>query len=167
MAELAEADKERIVVLFGRFKRPAEIVTIMAEEHGVETNVDQVLRYNPQHASFRADRDKWEPIFNAAREAYITDLKQVVVANQSWRLNELHDLYEKAKKTKNFKLAGEFLEQIARECGGSLTNTRELKVEDGRRAREMDTEDRRSLLGSIIAEELAKRAEQKAQETKH
>jgi hypothetical protein len=165
VAELAEADKERIVVLLGRFKRPVDVVQIMLEEHGVEVTHDQVTRYNPQHAAFRADRDKWEPIFNAAREAYVTDIKAVVVANQSFRLNELHDLYKRAKSGKNYKLAADLLEQIARETGGALTNQRELTV-NGNKARNMDSDDRRSLLGSLIAEELSKRAEQQAA-TKH
>lgn len=167
MAELSDADKERIVVLLGRFKKPADIVAIMREEHGVETDVDQVTRYNPQHTGFRAERDRWEPIFNAARDAYINDLKQVIVANQSWRLNELNDLYDRAKKAKNYKLAAELLEQISRECGGSFTNQRELKV-DGRRAREMNTEDRAAMLGSIIAEAMDKAKQtQPEQPTKH
>lgn len=154
MAELSEADKERIVVLLGRFKRPAEVVAIMAEEHLVETDIKQVITYDPTKATFRADREKWEPIFNAAREAYTTDLKQVVVANQSWRLNELHDLYERAKKLKNFKLAAELLEQIARECGGALTNTRELNVNN---ARTMSSEDRAAALGALLGEAMDKR----------
>lgn len=160
LAELSEGDKERIVVLLAQFKRPAEVAAIMREEHGLDLGtpkeaVDQVMRYDPTRATFRADREKWGPIFEAAREAYTTDLKQVVVANQSWRLNELHDLYTRAKGLKNFKLAAELLEQIAKECGGALTNSRELNVNNN--ARTMSSEDRAAALGSLLAEALDKR----------
>jgi SLT domain-containing protein len=84
-------------------------------------------------------------------------VKLVPVANQAFRLNELHDLYKKAKKAKNMKLAADLLEQIAREVGGVLTNSRELNINDARRAKDMTPEDRRTMLGSIIAEELAKK----------
>jgi hypothetical protein len=164
VAVLTEQHKEAIVLQFARFKRPAEVVAFMKEDCDLELSIQQVRTYDPTHPQFEADRDKWEPIFLAAREAYIVDLKQVVVANQAWRLNELHDLYNRAKKAKNVKLAADLLEQIAREVGGSLTNARELKVDD-RRAKDLDSDDRRQLLGSIIAEELAKRREEAPQPT--
>jgi hypothetical protein len=172
VAVLSEPHKEAIVVQLARFRRPAEVVAFMRDEHELELTVQQVRTYDPTNPRFEADRDKWEPIFAAAREAYIADMKQVTVANQAFRLNELHDLYGKAKASKNYKLAAELLEQIARECGGVLTNRRELDVSDSRRARDMSTDDRRALLGSIIAEELARQsalpADQKPQPvTKH
>lgn len=164
MAVLTEQDKEAMILQFARFKRPAEVVAFMKEERGVEMDVQQARTYDPTNPRFEADRDKWEPIYLAAREAYITDMKQVAVANQAFRLNELHDLYNRAKTAKNYKLAADLLEQIARECGGALTNQRELNVSDNR-AKNMNSDDRKALLGAIIAEELAKRKEQ--QPTKH
>lgn len=165
MAVLTEADKEAIVILLARFKRPAEVVAIMREEQELELTVQQVRTYDPTNPRFEADRDKWEPIFNAAREAYTSDIKQVVVANQSFRLNELHDLYNRAKKAKNLKLAAELLEQIARECGGALTNSREVNIND-QRPRSMSQEDRAQLLGSMIAEAMSRQATQTGTETK-
>lgn len=166
MAVLTEAQKEAIVVQLARYRRPAEVAEFMREEHELELTVQQIRTYDPTNLRFEADRDKWEPIFLAAREAYITDVKQVAVANQAFRLNELHDLYSKAKKAKNWKLAADLLEQIAREVGGAMTNSRELTVSDGRRARDMSDEDRVAMLGSIIAEARAAR-DQEQQTTKH
>lgn len=166
MAELTEAEKEQIVLYLARYKRHAEVVELMRDEHEVATTVQQVRNYDPTHPRFEASRDKWEPIFLAARDAYIHDLKQVAVANQAFRLNELHDLYAKAKKQKNYKLASELLEQIAREVGGALTNTRELNVNDARKARDMSSEDRAAVLGTIIAEEMQRRKDL-PQATKH
>jgi hypothetical protein len=66
------------------------------------------------------------------------------------------------------KLAAELLEQISRECGGAFTNERHVNVADARKAREMSTEDRVALLGSIIGEALDKKKQQEAsQPTKH
>jgi hypothetical protein len=157
VAVLSEPHKEEIVIQLARFRRPAEVVEYMRDEHEIELTVQQVRTYDPTNPRFEADRDKWPPIFEAARKAYIEDVKLVPVANQAFRLNELHDLYKKAKKAKNMKLAADLLEQIAREVGGVLTNSRELNINDARRAKDMTPEDRRTMLGSIIAEELAKK----------
>jgi hypothetical protein len=153
-------DKEQIVVLLGQNKRPFEVVAIMREERGVETSVDQVLTYDPRSSRFKADREKWTPIFEAAVEAYANDIKAVVVAKQTWRLNELHDLYKKAKAAKNIKLAAELLEQIARETGGNFTNARELNINDARKARELSPEDRAAALGALLSEAIAVKREQ-------
>lgn len=168
MAVLTDDFKREIVLQLARFRRPAEVVEYMRDVHDIEVTVQQVRTYDPTNPRFEADRDKWEPVFNAAREAYTSDIKQVVVANQSWRLNELHDLYAKAKKAKNHKLCADLLEQISRECGGAFTNSRELNVNDARKPANMDSEDRKAMLGAIIGEAIDKLKEQQgAQPTKH
>lgn len=155
MAVLSEAHKEAIVIQLAHFRRPAEVVEFMREHHELDLTVQQVRTYDPTNPRFEADRDKWPPIFEAAREAYITNVKAIPIANQAFRLNELADLYDKAKKQKNYKLAAELAEQAAREVGGVLTNSRELNINDGRKAREMSPEDRAAALGAIISDAMA------------
>jgi hypothetical protein len=162
MAELAEADKERIVLLLARFKRPAEVVAIMAEEFGVETTVQQVRTYDPTNPRFEAS-EKWRPIFEAARKAYIEDVSIVPVASQGYRLQLLQEGIDAAKKVKNWGMVASLTEQAAKEVGGVLTNERNLRVDDSRRQRvaDMTPEDRRLALAEIIrvaAEKIAEKA---------
>lgn len=157
MAEFSETDKERIVILLARFKRPAEVVAIFKEEFGIETDVQQVRIYDPTHPQFRAG-EKWRPIFEAARKEYIEDVSKVPVANQAYRLNLLQEGIEAAKKAKNWKLVAELSEQASKEAGGVFTNVRDLNVNDSRqRARDMTHEDRLAYLASVLTEALDKR----------
>jgi hypothetical protein len=122
-----------------------------------------------RRASHFAAGDKWREIFAAAREDYLTNVKAVPIANQGFRLQLLSEGIEAARKSKNWKLVAELTEQAAKEVGGVLTNSRELNINDGRKARDLDSEDRKMLLGSIIAEavEARKQKEQGQQPTKH
>src|SRR3954469_12946036 len=134
VAELSNAHKEAIVVALARFRSPSEVAALMRADFGLDLGehaVQQIVKYDPTRPAFEAG-DKWRAIFDLAREAYSKDMEKVIVANQAWRLNELHDLYNLAKKAKNTKLAADLLEQIARECGGVMTNSRELTVNDKR-----------------------------------
>jgi hypothetical protein len=164
VAVLTEQHKEAIVLQFARFKRPAEVVAFMKEDCDLELSIQQVRTYDPTHPQFEADRDKWEPIFNWRR-----------ARRTSWTSSRWSSPIRRGGSTScGTSTTGEegqerearrgLLEQIAREVGGSLTNARELKVDD-RRAKDLDSDDRRQLLGSIIAEELAKRREEAPQPT--
>ncbi len=157
MAEFSDEDKERIVLLLARFKRPAEVVAIFKEEFGIETDVQQVRTYDPTHPRYEAG-EKWRPIFEAARKEYIEDVSKVPVANQAFRLNLLQEGIEAARKAKNWKLVAELAEQASKEAGGVFTNVRELGINDNRqRARDMSSEDRLAFLAGVLTEALDKR----------
>lgn len=160
MAELSEPHKEQIVVLLAHFRGAAEVAVAMKNDHGLELTVQQIVKYDCAKPSYEAG-EKWRPIFEAARQAYLEDVKTVPAANQGYRLQMLQEGIEAARKAKNWKLLSDLLEQAAKEVGGVLTNTRELNVNDSRRVKDMSSEDRKAMLGSILAEELAKAEERK------
>jgi hypothetical protein len=155
VAELTEFEKEEIVTLLARFKRHAEVVEAMREAHELELTVQQIRTYDPTHGRCVASQ-KLRSLFEEQRKAYIEDVSKVPAANQGFRLNELNDLYERAKKAKNLKLAAELMEQISKEVGGIFTNVRDLNLNDGRgRARDLSPEERRELLAGKMADALA------------
>jgi hypothetical protein len=165
VAELSDQHKERIVVLLARYRLPSEVAVQMKDDFGLELTVQQIVKYDPSRPVYEAG-EKWRPIFEVARQDYLENVKAVPVANQGWRLQTLQDGIEAAKKAKNWRMVADLLEQAAKEVGGVLTNSRELNISDGRRAREMTTEDRAALLGSIVAEAMEARKQQQPT-TKH
>lgn len=156
MAELTDQIKEGIVIQLARFRRPAEVSVWVREEFGIdlgENAVQQIVKYDPTRPAFDAG-EKWRPIFEAAREDYLTNVKAVPAANQGYRLSILQRGIEDAVSKKNWRLAADLTEQAAKEVGGALTNERNVNVNN---VRTMSAEDRASLLGSIIGEAIDKR----------
>jgi hypothetical protein len=75
------------------------------------------------------------------------------IANQSFRLAELTDLYRKAKKSKNHVLAAALMKQAAEEVGGAFTNERNVKLT---KDTPEDADDRRRMVKDMLAEALGK-----------
>jgi hypothetical protein len=168
MAELTRIHKEMIVVLLAQFRSPAVVAAQMREEHGVEVPIQQIVKYDPSRPSFEAG-DNWRAIFDATRRAYLNDVLSVPIAHQAYRLNVLQEALEAARRARNWRLLRELLEQAAKEIGGALTNSREVSINDQRRAKHMTSEDRRQYLGSLIADAMAATRDSATEddETKH
>lgn len=151
MAELTEPQKHEIVEALAWFRAPSEIIAHFRREYELELTHMQVGGYDPTRPYYFAG-DKWREIFDAKRKAYLEEVAAVPVANQGFRLNELHDMYMAAKKAKNFPLAAQLLEQSAKEVGGVLTNDRNVRIDDrrGPSPREMTPEDRKAALTELI-----------------
>ena len=151
MAELTEPQKLEIVEALACFRAPSDIIAHFRREYDLELTHMQVGGYDPTRPYYFAG-DKWREIFDAKRKGYLEEVAVVPVANQGFRLNELHDMYVAAKKAKNYALAAQLLEQSAKEVGGVLTNERNLKVDYSRSPRpsDMTPEDRKAALAELI-----------------
>lgn len=147
-----------IVTAHAHFRTPSEIKAALRDEFGVEVEATQVLRYNPTKLSFEG-KAEYRDLFDQARAAYITDVSSVPIANQGWRLNELMDNYQAAKKSGNRVLAAALLEQAAKEVGGALTNERVHRSSGAPMQPDvMSPEERRAAALGLFAEALAARA---------
>ena len=155
MAELSNDVKLAVVQSLARFATPAEVVAMVREEFEVETTVQQVRTYNPEHPKFEAG-EKWRPIFQAVRKAYLEDLSAVPIASQAFRLNALQKNFERAMKVGNVVLANATLEQAAKEVGGTLTNARNVKVQQtGGSFRDLTSEERRRAAADMLRNALS------------
>lgn len=162
MAELPEAAKLEIVRAFARFCSPAEVVVMVRDEFGLETTVQQVRTYYPEHPKFEAG-EKWRPIFDAVRTAYLESISAIPIASQAFRLNSLQKAYDKAWKAGNIVLAASLLEQAAKEVGGVLTNQRNVQIDKPRSPyADMTSEERHRVVVEIIRRALERDAAQNA-----
>jgi hypothetical protein len=128
MATLSKDVQTYIVQQLACFATPSEVAVSVAEHFGVTIDRRQVRKYNPQQVRVA---EKWQQIFVATRKAFLEDAGAHAVAHQAFRLRELLDLYRRAKKQGNTKLAADLLRQAAEEVGGSFTNRRELSGHGG------------------------------------
>lgn len=152
MADLSTEAKLFIVQSLARFSSPAEVVAMIYEEFGVETSVQQVRTYNPEHPKYEAG-EKWRPIFDAVRKAYLENLSSIPIASKAFRLHALQKNYERATKMSNLILANATLEQAAKEVGGFLTNERNIKLEKSETGfRDLSPEERRTRVTEMLRE---------------
>ena len=165
MADLSDEAKLFIVQAFARFSSPAEVVVMIREDFGIETTIQQVRTYNPEHPKFEAG-SKWRPIFEAVRKVYLEDVSSIPIASQAFRLNALQKNYDRAIKHGNVVLANATLEQAAKEVGGGLTNARNVSVQQTAGGfRNLTSEERRIAVAEMIGNVLSKDASQTAPST--
>jgi len=152
LAEFSDEEKALIVTRLAHFKRPTDVLEEL-REMGIESDLKHIGGYDPTRGYFRAG-DRWRVLFEEEREAFMTGLRDIPIANQRFRLNALQDTFEQAVKSKNRVLANQTLRQAAEEVGGAMTNERNVKVTKG--AEELTPDERRAALAEAIRGALSK-----------
>ena len=79
MAVLSDREKQEIVTLLAQFVKPADVVVHIRREFGTEIDRFQVRAYDPTNPRYEGG-DRWRPIFDAAREAYLSAIEAVPIA---------------------------------------------------------------------------------------
>lgn len=138
--------------MLAQWRAPAEIRDHFKAEHDVDLPIRNIIAYDPMSLYFAAG-DKWRDLHTKARETFVAATMQHSIANQSFRLNELSDLYKQAKKRGNHVLAAQLMKQAAEEVGGAFTNERNVNL---KRDAPEDADDRRRLVRDMIAEAVGK-----------
>jgi hypothetical protein len=132
MAALKDNVKLAIVQALACYDTPSQVAEFVKQEFGLTVPRQQVAMYDPTKAAGRNLSEKLRQVFEATREAFLTDVASVPIAQQAFRLRVLQRSLEKAEASKNIPLVAQLLEQAAKEIGGALTNRRELTGKDGR-----------------------------------
>jgi len=121
MPALTDSQKEFIVERLACFGKPSEIADAVKEEFGVVIPRQQVEVYDPEKG---CKVKKWIELHAAIRKAFLDKRSGLAITHRSWRLQELEDMARKAKKSRNYKLAKELLEQAAKEDGDFYVNAK-------------------------------------------
>ena len=132
MAALKEPIKLAIVQALACFETPTEVVALVKQDFGgLVISRQQAAAYDPTKASGRNMSKKLVAIFHATRECFLKDVSGIPIAQQAFRLRALQKELERAQQRGNSAMVAQLLEQAAKECGGMLTNRRELTGKDG------------------------------------
>jgi len=167
MAELTYDQKRFIVLQLAHFRQPAEVVALFREEFEDDAgiNVRRVIGYDPTRPSYCAGPE-WIELFHAARNTYVTDVSAIPIANQAFRLNQLHMLAAAAAKAGNRGQAAALYKQAAEEVGGAYTNERNVRVEKtGGGFKDLTPDERRQAVADMIRESMGKDQAQTAPTT--
>lgn len=124
MAKLDDGVKTFIVRGLACYDTPSQVAAAVKEEFGLTLTRMQVALYDPATHAGRDLSKKWRAIFAETRKQFLESIARIPIAHQTYRLRQLHRMFERAAATGNAQLAAQLLEQAAKEVGGAFTNTR-------------------------------------------
>lgn len=126
-------DEQRLYVVqrLACYDNLTSIVEGLKSEFGVEVTPQAVEAYDPNKAAGQKLAKKWKDMFEATRQAFLSDTAQIPIANRAVRLRTLQRLADRAEAQKNMVLTAGILEQAAKEVGDAYTNKRQLSGEGG------------------------------------
>jgi hypothetical protein len=113
---LSDEIKAFIVGRLARYETPTQVVEAVKKVFDVEVNRQQVFSYHARGS--RKPAEKWCELFEATREAFLTDFSAIGIAQKAVRLRMLERYAQHAEERGHYTRAAGFLEQIAKECGG-------------------------------------------------
>lgn len=123
MPKLPEPVKAFIVQRLACFDTPTQVAAAVKEEFGLEVTRQRVHEYDPGRKS---PGKKWRALFDSTRARFLEGVSDIPSANKATRIRRLERMAVAAEASKNYALAAQLYEQIAKEMGGLYTNKREL-----------------------------------------
>lgn len=129
MAALSSEIKTFIVRQLACYDTPSTVADLVKEEFGVVVTRQQVENHDPTKKAGATLAKKWVDLFNKVREKFIDDISDIPIAHKAVRLRRLDRMALKAEGMKNLPLAGQFIEQAAKEVGEAYTNRRQVDLD--------------------------------------
>lgn len=127
MAQLTREQKKFIVQELACWRGATEVAEAVIERWPeLEGTIDrrQVWKYHPDRGTIG---QSLSAIFDATRAAFIDEVGSLGIAHRAWRLREIQDTVDRAKRMGNEALKLTAIEQAAKEVGGMYTNSRKLE----------------------------------------
>jgi len=155
MAVLTDKVKEFIVTRHAMYDTPKQIMAALKEEFGLELSRQQVSNYNPKNSiGRRGDLSrKLIALYTATRAKFDETIDDIPIAQRSYRLRKLGQMFDHAFDKGAFVVAAGLLEQAAKEVGETFTNKREHKVSGTLTVNdELSTDDKRTALVDRMAD---------------
>jgi hypothetical protein len=146
---LTPAQQEEIVVLLARFVGASQVKEHLWSTYQVKVSIQAILAYDASKPSFR-NAERWRPIFAAARNSFLDDVRAVPIAHPAFRLNLLNDAALVARERGNFALMAQLLEQAAREVGGMFTKERAIDATEHPPHAELSAEEQIAAVARIF-----------------
>ncbi len=164
MSALTEEEKMFVVSQFAQFRTHAQVIEAVKETFAKEIGFTNVRAYDPASPYFSAG-DRFRALHDEMRKAFIQNVSDIPIANQSFRLAILQQGVVASVQAGKWATAAALAEQAAKEVGGVLTNQRNVSFENKGRARDMTPDERREALMGMISDRLEQLASDKGSAT--
>jgi hypothetical protein len=123
MAKLTEAMKRSIVTHLAEFSTQSETARLVSEEFGVQIERYQVRTLDPTSMRFKGS-PRWRALFESTRAAFVSEVAQIPIAHQGYRLGMLQRQLDDIRHAGNPRLLMQILAQAAKEVGGMYKGAR-------------------------------------------
>lgn len=100
MAALKEPVKIFIVQSLACFETPQQVADAVKQQFKIEIERQQVALYDPTKYAGRNLSKKLKDLFEKTREEFRTNVYDIPIANQAYRLKEIQKMYEDSGKNK-------------------------------------------------------------------
>lgn len=127
MATLADPVKLFIVQALACYDTPSQVAAAVKEQFGIEVTRMQVSTYDFGKQTCRGISKKLQDVFTSTREAFLSDVSTIPIAQQAFRLRVLQRALVKVEGQGNVAMVSQLLEQAAKESGGVFTNKTKLE----------------------------------------
>jgi hypothetical protein len=133
VAKLTDDVKTFIVTQLACFASPSDIqAQLKTWDPPVTISVPGITHYDPTTVNGAAQlAPKWVDLFTQTRDRFTTQLADIAIYHQTYRLAQLQRLFKSADSRGNIVLAASLLEQAAKEVGQVYTNRQELTGKGG------------------------------------
>ncbi|CDX30841.1 conserved hypothetical protein [Mesorhizobium sp. ORS 3359] len=121
-----------VVQALACFDSPSTVVEAVNQEFGIKIARQHVEKYDPTKLAGQHLSKKYRAIFDATRDGFIGDTRNIGWSHRSTRLRLIQRIGEKAERMGNLSLTLQAAEQAAKESGNAFTNRHELTGKDGK-----------------------------------
>jgi hypothetical protein len=130
--KLPDHVKVFIVQSLACFDSPTTVVEAVNQEFGIKIARQHIEKYDPTKVAGQNLSKKYRVIFDATRDGFIGDTRNIGWSHRATRLRLIQRVGEKAERMGNLSLALQAAEQAAKESGNAFTNRHELTGKDGK-----------------------------------
>lgn len=128
--KLDDKHKTWLVIRWAAYGRGDEVRREFGEEFGFSPPAGVLRKYNLSGMSEdqckKLGKHKWFDLFTRSRNEFEASIKDIPVANATYRVKRLDEMFHHYFDRKAFTAAAKMLEQAAKETGGAFTNRREV-----------------------------------------
>lgn len=128
MAALKEPVKIFIVQSLACFETPQQVADAVEKEHKIKIDRKQCHSYDPTKYAGRNLSKKLKDLFFETRKRFQENILDIPIANKSFRLREMQEMYDDFGRNKIMKL--NVLKQAFQETDGRVTK-QEITGKDG------------------------------------
>lgn len=122
MAALSNEVKAFIVQALACFDTPTQVAEAVKREFNVDVTRQQVETHDPTKRCSKTLAKRWVTLFEDTRKRFREETADIPIANRAYRLRALARMAEKVEGMRNYGLALQILEQVAKEVGDVYVN---------------------------------------------